>query len=53
MNRLLYPNEDFEEITRRILGTEGSPQTKNTESSRKERLVTFNMASAYSDKQRL
>ena len=38
-----YPNESFESITRRMLGTKGFPKTKNVESFNRESRKAFNM----------
>jgi hypothetical protein len=38
-----FPNESFEQITRRMLGTGGFPRTKNAESFKRECRKAFNM----------
>jgi len=38
-----YPNESFEKVTRRMLGTKGFPQTKDKDSFRKECRAAFEM----------
>lgn len=38
-----YPKESFAQVTARLLGTKGFPQTENAESLKRESRMVFNL----------